>query len=236
MDRQCGVKRIRTDYETFCPALMGVGQKKHRVTHSHLVWNLFFNKAVCILSSFLQAGQDLSRVNKLEKADILEMTVRYLKRKTTGVQQPQSTPPPSRPDVYMAGYKQCVEQVQELLAEQWTDERRHQSGRRMVQHLEACVQRLDSLSRPPPPCKNRLSSTSSSDESSIILNPQSAPTNSTTTSCSWSEDDDIVEDEQQPPAVTTAAAMVRPARDNPRNHHTTTQFQDTPPKSMWRPW
>jgi hypothetical protein len=132
--------------------------------------------------------------------------------------------------VYLAGYKQCVEQVQELLAEQWTDERRQQSGRRMVEHLEACVQRLDALPRPSPPPKNRLSSTSSSDES---MNLATASTN--LTSCSSSEDDYVVEDEQQIPGITAAAAMVRGTRDESRSHHTT-QFQDTPPKPMWRPW
>lgn len=158
----------------------------------------------------------MSRVNKLEKADILEMTVRYLKRKVTA--------PPSPADLYLAGYRQCIEQVQDLLAEQWTDDQRHQSGRRMIEHLEVCVQRLNV----PPSAPNRLSF-SSSDESNMTTNDvQHRSPGTTRNSCSLSSDDDSVEED----LVTTATATARPSP----NHHHTTEFRDTTPKSTWRPW
>lgn len=138
------------------------------------------------------------------------MTVRYLKRKAT---------PPA--DVYLAGYRQCIEQVQELLAEQWTDERRQLTGRRMVEHLESCVLRLHVPS--PMPSKNRLSSTSSlSDESST-----KGRNNCFLTS---SSDDDSVEEEPL-----ANGAPVFPSSSLLATNHNT-KFQNTPPQSTWRPW
>lgn len=181
--------------------------------------------SVCLL----QAGQDLSRVNKLEKADILEMTVRYLKRKVT----PLSS---CGPDVYLAGYRQCIGQVQELLAEQWSDERRQQSGRRMVEHLEACVRRLTV------PPKRRLSSdswssSSSSDESTrptlgttaqhqhiVVRRPVDLARNGA------SSDDDSVQDGNESMVTVVSTTKIRPTSDHP------TKLQDIPTKSMWRPW
>ncbi|KAL5233613.1 hypothetical protein ACI65C_001023 [Semiaphis heraclei] len=148
-------------------------------------------------------GQDLSRVNKLEKADILEMTVRYLKRNSTASATP---PPPPGPEVYAAGYRRCIGQVQELLAEQWTDERRQISGQRMIEHLESCARRLNNVPT------NRLSS--SSDESPntnvTVMIMNNTNVSSLSSSCS-SEDDD-----------SNAATELR--RDA------------TPAKLMWRPW
>ncbi|XP_050434405.1 transcription factor HES-2-like [Adelges cooleyi] len=87
-------------------------------------------------------GQEISRVNKLEKADILEMTVRYLKRR------PMSTP--SGSDFYLAGFKQCIDEVQEVITEHWTIGK-SQSGNRMVEHLQKCMQRLSSPEKHPTP-------------------------------------------------------------------------------------
>lgn len=149
------------------------------------------------------------------------MTVRYLKRKAT---LPPSPPPTSRPDVYLAGYRQCIEQVQELLAEQWTDERRQQSGRRVVEHLEACVQRLNV-----PPPKNRLLSSDKIFSATLHFTPD--PVRNSSSSCfsssSSSSDDDSVEEE----LITASAVTSRPLH----NLHTT-EYCDSSPKPMWRPW
>uniref|UniRef100_A0A2S2PL97 Transcription factor HES-1 n=1 Tax=Schizaphis graminum TaxID=13262 RepID=A0A2S2PL97_SCHGA len=156
------------------------------------------------------AGQDLSRVNKLEKADILEMTVRYLKRKSTASAPP---PPSPGPEIYAAGYRRCIGQVQELLAEQWTDELRQRSGQRMILHLESCAKRLDSPA-------NRLSSSSSSspDEPpstnvAVIKNNNIC---SSSSYCSSDEDD------------STATTEDRSATEFRRDA--------IPAKFMWRPW
>lgn len=156
------------------------------------------------------------------------MTVRYLKRKA----MPQSS---CGPDVYLAGYRQCIGQVQELLAEQWSDERRQQSGRRMVEHLEACVQRLTV------PPKRRLSSgswsSSSSDEptqpplgaiaqhlNTVILQPTDAARNS------MSSDEDSEQDGDELMVTAVSTTNPRPTSDH------STKLQNVPPKSMWRPW
>ncbi|VVC29659.1 Myc-type, basic helix-loop-helix (bHLH) domain [Cinara cedri] len=171
------------------------------------------------------SGQDMTRANKLEKADILELTVRYLKRKSTVPPTTTTTNPPEVADVYLAGYKRCLGQVRELLAEQWTDEQRRLSGCRMVEHLEACVQRLD---LPPPslaPRDPRLST--SSDEFCHLESPVAASTATTT------DDDDYDEEERRPPPTTppvntAATAAVVATR--------TTEFRDVAQKATWRPW
>ncbi|KAF0766300.1 transcription factor HES-2-like [Aphis craccivora] len=155
------------------------------------------------------AGQDLSRVNKLEKADILEMTVRYLKRNSTAS---APSPPPLAPEMYAAGYRRCIGQVQELLAEQWTDERRQTSGQRMILHLESCAKKLDAP-------VNRLSSSSSHPDQppckkiKVINN-----SNICSSSSSYSSD----EDESTATTEDRSATEFRP--------------DATPAKLMWRPW
>ncbi|XP_050522975.1 transcription factor HES-2-like [Daktulosphaira vitifoliae] len=84
-------------------------------------------------------GQEISRVNKLEKADILEMTVRYLKRTAST---------PSGTDIYIAGFKQCIDQVQELISEQRINVRQ-QSGIRMVEHLQRRMEQLTTPNKYP---------------------------------------------------------------------------------------
>jgi len=131
------------------------------------------------------------------------MTVRYLKRKSTA-----SVPQPPGPEVYAAGYRRCIGQVQELLAEQWTDERRQISGQRMIEHLESCARRLNNAS------SNQLSSSSFASSSDEPPNTNATVMNnvnvSSLSSCS-SEDDD-----------SNAATELR------RNA--------IPAKLMWRPW
>lgn len=157
------------------------------------------------------AGQDLSRVNKLEKADILEMTVRYLKRNSTASAS-SSLPPLPGSEAYAAGYKRCIGQVQELLAEQWTNERRQISGQRMIEHLESCARGLNAQA-------NRLSLSSSSSDEPQNINVNAVNNNNVSSSlsfCSYEEDD------------SSAATEDRSA----------TKFcqDDTPAKLMWRPW
>ncbi|KAE9539845.1 hypothetical protein AGLY_005097 [Aphis glycines] len=160
-------------------------------------------------SKEIYAGQDLSRVNKLEKADILEMTVRYLKRNSMAS---APSPPPPGPEMYAAGYRRCIGQVQELLAEQWTDERRQTSGQRMILHLESCAKRLGAP-------VNRLSSSSSHPDQPPckkikIMNNS----NICSSSSSYSSD----EDESTATTEDRSATEFRP--------------DATPEKLMWRPW
>lgn len=137
------------------------------------------------------------------------MTVRYLKRNSTAS---ALTPPPPGPEMYAAGYRRCIGQVQELLAEQWTDERRQTSGLRMILHLESCAKRLDapvsrlssSFSHPDqPPCK----------KIKVINN-----SNVCSSSSSYSSD----EDESTATTEDRSATEFRP--------------DATPAKLMWRPW
>jgi len=140
------------------------------------------------------------------------MTVRYLKRKSTAS---APSPPPPGPELYAAGYRRCIGQVQELLAEQWTDERRQISGQRMIEHLESCARRLNNAPA------NRLSSSSFATSSDEPPNTNVTVTNnnnvsSLSSSCS-SEDDD-----------SNAATEDRTATELRRDA--------TPAKLMWRPW
>ncbi|KAL6456676.1 hypothetical protein MHYP_G00352200 [Metynnis hypsauchen] len=53
-------------------------------------------------------GKDTSRYSKLEKADVLEMTVRFLR-------ELPSSPAKDQPDSYREGYKACLQRVSALL-------------------------------------------------------------------------------------------------------------------------
>ncbi|TSL97291.1 Transcription factor HES-2 [Bagarius yarrelli] len=54
------------------------------------------------------AGKDSSRYSKLEKADILEMTVRFLR-------ELPSSPVKAQADMYREGYEACLQKVSALL-------------------------------------------------------------------------------------------------------------------------
>lgn len=149
------------------------------------------------------------------------MTVRYLKWKSAATTTASSV---TGPEMYTAGYRQCIGQVQELLAEQWTDEWRRTSGRKMVDHLESCAKRLDAPKRP-----QSCSSYSATDREPAEIpaagnnnirndniNNNIVCSSSSSSSCSFDDDD---------------------SRATTEDRGTATEFRrDVTPKSMWRPW
>ncbi|CAH1981476.1 unnamed protein product [Acanthoscelides obtectus] len=88
---------------------------------------------------------DGENVSKLEKADILELTVRHLHtlKQQHQLVLPQET---SYADRFRAGFNQCAQEVTHFITEpsQRVDAT---AGKKLMQHLGACVKELDFLSR-----------------------------------------------------------------------------------------
>lgn len=89
-------------------------------------------------------------VSKLEKADILELTVRHLhqlKRQQSLTQAPEQ----SYADRFRAGFTHCATEVSHFLSnsvhEPIVDP---QSSAKLLQHLGTCIRRLDQPQTPPP--------------------------------------------------------------------------------------
>ncbi|CAG9856448.1 unnamed protein product [Phyllotreta striolata] len=86
-------------------------------------------------------------VSKLEKADILELTVRHLH--TLKNHRQLAAPAPAEQgyaDRFRAGFAQCAQEVTHFVATP-TDGVDPTAGRKLLQHLGACVRRLDYASR-----------------------------------------------------------------------------------------
>lgn len=84
-------------------------------------------------------------VSKLEKADILELTVRHLhnlKRQHQLVIAPEQ----SYPDRFRAGFTQCAQEVSHYLSAPMENSN-PAAGRKLLQHLGACIRQLDSASQ-----------------------------------------------------------------------------------------
>lgn len=80
-------------------------------------------------------------VSKLEKADILELTVRHLH---TLKRQHQLilTPEQNYADKFRAGFSQCAQEVSQFLTSPPECEDRS-SGNRLLQHLGSCVRQME---------------------------------------------------------------------------------------------
>ncbi|XP_018563160.1 enhancer of split mbeta protein-like [Anoplophora glabripennis] len=84
-------------------------------------------------------------VSKLEKADILELTVRHLhslKRQHQLVLPPEQ----SYADRFRAGFTQCAQEVTHFITTP-TEIIDPVAGRKLLQHLGACVRQLDCVSQ-----------------------------------------------------------------------------------------
>lgn len=84
-------------------------------------------------------------VSKLEKADILELTVRHL-HNLKRQHQLVITPEQSYPDRFRAGFTQCAQEVSQYLSAP-LENANPAAGRKLVQHLGACIRQLDSMSQ-----------------------------------------------------------------------------------------
>lgn len=99
--------------------------------------------------------KDPARHSKLEKADILEMTVKHLE----GLRSEGNGPP----DRFHAGYRQCVSEVAKFQG--------LESGlkRRLVRHLEACVNSPGARPAGAPTPPSESEDTSPSQHSTIFI-------------------------------------------------------------------
>lgn len=88
---------------------------------------------------------DGENVSKLEKADILELTVRHL---YTLKRQHQLVIPPdqSYADRFKAGFTQCAQEVTHFITSP-SEIVDPSAGRKLLQHLGACVRQLDCISQ-----------------------------------------------------------------------------------------
>ncbi|XP_030641132.1 transcription factor HES-2-like [Chanos chanos] len=99
-------------------------------------------------------GKDNSRYSKLEKADILEMTVRFLR-------ELPSSPVKSQNDSYKEGYKACLQRVSALLPQTSLDKDTcHRVNdfirQSMAATTTACQNCCAQSSRVSPPLQQRL--------------------------------------------------------------------------------
>ncbi|XP_041129089.1 transcription factor HES-2-like [Polyodon spathula] len=107
-------------------------------------------------------GKDNSRYSKLEKADILEMTVRFLK-------DVPSTPVQSASDSFREGYKACLQHVSSILPN--TNLLDKETSQRVNEYIQS------SMASPanPPSCQNCDGQSPRSrpqrSESVVCLNP-----------------------------------------------------------------
>lgn len=84
-------------------------------------------------------------VSKLEKADILELTVRHLhnlKRQDQLIIAPEQ----SYADRFRAGFTQCAQEVSHYLTTP-TEVVNPMAGRKLLQHLGACIRQMDCVSQ-----------------------------------------------------------------------------------------
>ncbi|XP_044751041.1 transcription factor HES-4-like [Coccinella septempunctata] len=111
------------------------------------------NQSLAALKTLIldSAKAEKTKHSKLEKADILELTVRHFQRHRSldvkGVNQ------------YKAGYSDCVKEVQRYLE---TPDVQTMTiidagiRQRLLRHLEGCITEVDMDLRPPPPIEERL--------------------------------------------------------------------------------
>ncbi|ENN70555.1 enhancer of split mbeta protein [Dendroctonus ponderosae] len=86
-------------------------------------------------------------VSKLEKADILELTVRYLHnlKRQNQLIIPQEQ---SYADRFRAGFSQCAQEVTQFISTPAPSEAVDPAaGRKLLQHLNACVKQLDHVAQ-----------------------------------------------------------------------------------------
>lgn len=97
-----------------------------------------------LMSSALTAeGENLT---KLEKADVLELTVRHLHKLRERQQLNGSTSPAAQQDPFRAGFTHCAAEVSRYMAASTGLD--VQVGQRLLAHLGRCVHQLDTSAQP----------------------------------------------------------------------------------------
>lgn len=89
--------------------------------------------------------KDNARHSKLEKADILEMTVKHLQQLQMQQQQQQLTPDPAMMAKFRAGFAECANEVSRFMGRMEGVD--HTVRQRLLNHLANC---LTGMNNPPP--------------------------------------------------------------------------------------
>ncbi|NWI34356.1 HES1 factor, partial [Sula dactylatra] len=93
--------------------------------------------------------KDSSRHSKLEKADILEMTVKHLRNLQRAQMTAALSADPTVLGKYRAGFNECMNEVTRFLS---TCEGVNTDVRtRLLSHLSACLGQIVAMNYPPPP-------------------------------------------------------------------------------------
>ncbi|XP_008316219.1 transcription factor HES-2 [Cynoglossus semilaevis] len=126
-------------------------------------------------------GKDNARYSKLEKADILEMTVRFLR-------DLPATPAKDPADSYREGYKACLQRVSALLPKSSLDQDACQRVNDFIQQSASttvtptCLNCCGQSSRTFPQVQQRLQSLRSSITSTLENQPRSNSSSNSATS------------------------------------------------------
>ncbi|XP_075898091.1 transcription factor HES-2-like [Nelusetta ayraudi] len=152
-------------------------------------------------------GKDNARYSKLEKADILEMTVRFLR-------ELPSTPVKDSADSYREGYKACLQRVSALLPKTSLDQDACQRMNEFIQQSTSaanvtptCLNCCAQSSRALPQIQQRLQNLKSSFTSRLEIQSRNGSSSSSNSSSS---------------------SAVAPSRAQ--------QLPQAVSSAMWRPW
>ncbi|XP_063626090.1 enhancer of split mbeta protein-like [Cydia splendana] len=178
-------------------------------------------------------------VSKLEKADILELTVRHLhslKRRGQLVLKPEM----SYAERFRAGFTQCATEVSQFIANatlaanamQRQGPVDPQAGARLLQHLSGCIRRLENpqVVQPQPIAPNGVARPTPLPAVAQTQQPQAPQQGPERTS--------LHERGLKRPAealVDVEAALAKQAYAPPSPPHSPASEPD-PAQSMWRPW
>lgn len=119
--------------------------------------------------------KDNARHSKLEKADILEMTVKHLQNLQMQQQQQQLTPDPNMMSKFRAGFAECANEVNRFMNNvEGVD---HAIRQRLLNHLANC---LTGMNNPPPtplpPVHVQVSSDSQENSTRVLGGVHLVPT------------------------------------------------------------
>ncbi|KZC14546.1 PREDICTED: enhancer of split mbeta protein-like [Dufourea novaeangliae] len=149
-------------------------------------------------------------VAKLEKADILELTVRHL-HTLRAARRLTLTPENSYADRFREGFTQCAQEVSSFLSTPVAATVHPAAGAQLMRHLGGCLRRLEG------PASNSAGTTNTA---STAVNPVSkAPVASPTTNVMVNVPQNVYTPPQSPVSVTSSSG------DSTESSN-----------AMWRPW
>lgn len=151
-------------------------------------------------------------VAKLEKADILELTVRHL-HTLRAARRLTLTPENSYADRFREGFTQCAQEVSSFLSTPVAAAVHPAAGAQLMRHLGGCLRRLEG------PATNSMTSNNVVTTSANSVNNKVQPVNSTTTTVLVNVPQNVYTPPQSPVSVASSSGESSES-SNP----------------VWRPW